>query len=146
MHAFRLSAPSIISEVIDGEAIIIDMLSGAYFSTEGLGAVLWQVAISGRSRTTIVESVSAAYPDAATAGADTADFLEQLLSNDLIIEDAPAGAGEIGLPAWPAMAYVPPQLQRHADMQDLIMLDPIHDVDAVGWPKRREDTPPMSVA
>ena len=30
--------------------------------------------------------------------------------------------------------FVAPELKRYADMQDLLLLDPVHDVDEKGWP------------
>jgi hypothetical protein len=32
---------------------------------------------------------------------------------------------------------VPPVLERYTDMQELLFLDPIHDVDESGWPHRK---------
>lgn len=37
--------------------------------------------------------------------------------------------------------YRPPVLEVFADMQDLLLLDPIHDIDEVGWPVARPDSP-----
>lgn len=142
---FALGAPTIVSEVINGEAIIIDMQSGNYYSTEGLGTSLWLAATAGQDRATLIGSIGVSYPESREASADADTFLNVLLENKLLIEIASNGAivddlvGSIG-------AYVCPKLQRHSDMQDLIMLDPIHDVDAVGWPTRREDTAPFEAA
>ena len=30
------------------------------------------------------------------------------------------------------------RLNRYADMKDLLMLDPIHEVDEKGWPSKKE--------
>jgi hypothetical protein len=30
----------------------------------------------------------------------------------------------------------------YEDMQDLLLLDPIHDVDETGWPARKQDAVP----
>jgi hypothetical protein len=30
--------------------------------------------------------------------------------------------------------FKPPALNKYSDMQDLLLLDPIHDVDVAGWP------------
>ena len=30
--------------------------------------------------------------------------------------------------------YVPPVLEKFTDMQDLILLDPVHEVSERGWP------------
>lgn len=35
---FRVNSPSVIGEVLDGEAIIVNLDSGAYYSLNGAGA------------------------------------------------------------------------------------------------------------
>ncbi|MBY0408354.1 MAG: PqqD family peptide modification chaperone [Rickettsiales bacterium] len=132
------------SEVIEGETIIIDMQTGTYFSTDGLGSALWAAAVAGQGRQALVDGASKAYPAAAEAGADTVAFLDALVAAGLLVETP--GAAGMGDVAWPAGEYAKPQLHQHSDMQDLIMLDPIHEVDNVGWPKRREDMHPPAAA
>jgi hypothetical protein len=34
--------------------------------------------------------------------------------------------------------FIAPVLAVYTDMQDLLLLDPIHDVDEIGWPTRRD--------
>lgn len=43
MTSFRITAGSVVSEIIDGEAVIMQMRTGHYFSTRGTGAVLWDL-------------------------------------------------------------------------------------------------------
>ena len=145
MGSFRPAARAIVSEVIDGEAIVIDMRSGTYFSTDGIGASLWAAAAAGHSRETILRTLKTAHPESAEAVEEGGDFLDELVANDLLAEDGPSAA-ELAMPVWPAAAYARPTLHQHSDMEDLIMLDPIHDVDTMGWPTRREDTTPLPVA
>lgn len=40
---FRINAPTVISETIDGEAIIINLDTGAYYSLRETGAAVWQL-------------------------------------------------------------------------------------------------------
>jgi hypothetical protein len=41
--------------------------------------------------------------------------------------------------------FEPPILERFDDMQELLLLDPVHEVsDEEGWPARSEATPPSS--
>ncbi len=52
--------------------------------------------------------------------------------HDLVVE---ADDGEIGSGRGERNGdYVAPVLESFTDMQDLILLDPIHEVDAAGWP------------
>ena len=39
------------------------------------------------------------------------------------------------------MDLKPPVLNKYTDMQDLLLIDPIHDVEAHGWPAKREGEP-----
>jgi len=36
--------------------------------------------------------------------------------------------------------FVLPVLERYTDMQELLLIDPIHDVDETGWPRRKEQS------
>jgi hypothetical protein len=42
--------------------------------------------------------------------------------------------------ATPPGAFGPPRLQKFTDMQELLLLDPIHEVDEAGWPHTRPPT------
>jgi hypothetical protein len=71
------------------------------------------------------------------ARADVVAFLAELEAEGLLLDgngDGPAP----GSPA-PGPGHVTLVLHRYTDMQDLIVLDPIHDVDETGWPNRRPE-------
>lgn len=131
---YSVNSSSIASEVIDGEAIIMNLGTGYYHSTSGLGAVLWQAILDGASQEMITCSLSETYPGVDT-DSDFDLFLSQLKDAGLVAETSGAGAGaKLNLEG---IAYTPPSLDSYGDMQDLIMLDPIHDVsDQHGWPVR----------
>jgi hypothetical protein len=70
------------------------------------------------------------------------DLVSELVEEGLIAEIpagldvtlSPNGAASGGLSA--GLAYVPPVMNKHSDMQELLLLDPIHEVDEAGWPSR----------
>ena len=35
--------------------------------------------------------------------------------------------------------YTAPAVQKYDDLEDLLLLDPIHEVDEAGWPVARAD-------
>ena len=54
------------------------------------------------------------------------------------IEAGEDAAAVSPMPAHQARgAYRTPVLSIYTDMQDLLLLDPIHDVDQAGWPTRK---------
>ncbi|BBK34676.1 coenzyme PQQ synthesis protein D (PqqD) [Stella humosa] len=132
----------IVHETLDGEAVIINLKSGTYYSLQGVGAVLWQQIVDS---TTVAElrrriADEAALPaDTAAAAIDT--FVAGLLGEDLALADpVPAGkpAPSTQLPADLTQLLT---LQSFTDVQELLALDPVHDVDEVGWPVKAADLP-----
>lgn len=133
---YRVNAPNIVSEVIDGEAIVMDLRSGAYFSADGVGAAIWQAAADGATRAQILAWAKASFATEVNAEAEAEAFLADIIEHKLMTAENPGPGAAI---AAFAGAYAPPTLAVHEDMQDLITLDPIHDVGEVGWPTRKAD-------
>ncbi len=79
-----------------------------------------------------IEEGGHTWPGRDQTGAFLGKSAADLKANDLI-RDTGEGAGAFSPPAIQG-AFAPPRLQRYTDMQDLLLLDPIHDVDEVGWP------------
>jgi hypothetical protein len=137
--SYRVCAPAVVSEVIDGEAIIMDLRSGNYFSADGSGALVWQAIAEGCGREAILAWAADAFDaEPARLTADIDAFIAQLTQHGLVeVEDAAASS------PTPASlvrgAYRTPVLSIYTDMQDLLLLDPIHDVDEAGWPTRKVD-------
>lgn len=135
---YRIDTARVVSEVIDGEAIIMDLGSGAYFSADGLGAEIWAHIEAGASRGQIIAWVTTSFPDS-PAQADTETFIDSLIENGLVEAASAARVAPLALQDSAAAAWLAPVLQVHKDMQDLIMLDPIHDVSSAGWPMKKSD-------
>jgi len=131
---YEVCGPSVVGEVIDGEAIIMDLRSGAYYSTDGLGGAIWKAIEDGATHRQLLQFADSA-PDTESARGQVSGLIDDLLSRELIRQAPVGGAGpSLALFADP---YAPPILAVHEDMQDLITLDPIHDVAEMGWPTRK---------
>jgi hypothetical protein len=139
---YRINAPQVSSETIEGETIVIDFISGAYFSTDKLGALIWEKLKVGLSPEHIVAEIKQHYPDQGEAcGQTIASFIAQLESEKLVVIDSGEGesaAAVIQDQACYPESYAAPVLNKYTDMQDLLLLDPIHDTDDQGWPVRKK--------
>jgi hypothetical protein len=142
--AFRIIAEHVVSEVIDGEAVIMDLRTGNYFSATGAGAPMWEDLEAGRSYDQMLQSLIARYPIASRTLTDSLDrFLADLVANKLVEEMTVEESSDDNRvsnghdTSFAANVFEPPVLTMHTDMQDLLMLDPIHDVDSTGWPTRK---------
>lgn len=133
---YVVNAPAVVGEIIDDEAVILNLESGLYFNTAGSGAEIWAGIEHGATAEMLAERLARRF-DVSPAQADeaVAAFLATLESYGLV--RAEAGGGTPLAPATPSNvreAFAAPMLGTHSDLDDLLRLDPIHDVDQMGWP------------
>jgi hypothetical protein len=135
---YRANSPNVIHETIEGEVILIDLGSGTYYSLREAGAAAWAAVANGASEEAVVAAVQARYdgPEAEIREA-VGRLVAELEREGLIRADGTAEAAAAVEPAQgPDRApFQPPVLEKHTDMQDLILLDPVHEVGAAGWPQ-----------
>jgi len=121
-RAFRGAAPQVVADVVDDEVIVVDLASGRYHRLEGAGARVWVALAAG------------AVPP---VQGPASELVATLLAEGLVVAvDAPQDA-----PPWPELGDDGSlHLDSFDDLADMLLLDPIHDVDPVhGWPTAVED-------
>lgn len=146
---FLINADRVVHETIDGETIIIQLETGTYYSLAGPGAETWAMLAAGRSTDEVVEELGRRYEastDELTRA--VADLVGRLRGEELLEVDRDADsngsppAGAVANGAGGARApFDPPELKSYTDMQYFLLLDPIHEVDGVGWPTPTGDRP-----
>ena len=140
---FSINGPDVIADSIDGETLIINLFDGVYYSADGVGDEIWRLLLEGHTIGATARSISEHYAgDAAEVRAAVLDFVGELLSYGLIVErDAAANGNGVTTGTGNGAAPRPfraPVLQRYTDYQDLLLLDPIHEVaESSGWPVAR---------
>ena len=143
MDRHRVNRPRIVDETIDGESLIMDMVTGSYYGCDGASAFAWLAFAGGASVDEMADALSARFPvDAATARTQGAELLGTLLGHELLV----ARGDEPPVPLDDAVAAydgafdgaAPLSIDAFTDLADLILLDPVHDVSEAGWPHRRE--------
>ena len=144
---FGPNTGQVISEVIDGEAVMINLTTGNYYSLNPVGVAVWEAVTGGASVGEAVELLGSRYdgPRDEIAAAVEA-LVEELRREELIVPaegggQAPAQyGGEVG----GRQPFELPRLEKHTDMQDLILLDPVHEVGDQGWPHVKTDEEPAA--
>ena len=126
------------SEDFGGEAVIIHFDRGTYFSLGGSGPAIWAMVQKPVTVSGMLDAIRSARI-AVTPEFEFAlgVFVEQLLEHDLV---RPAKNAEpSGLPPGvdAALFTKPPTLEVFTDLAELILMDPVHEVDVLeGWPRR----------
>jgi hypothetical protein len=142
---FRPATARVIHEMFDDEVVIVDLDTGRYFCVQEAGADIWRLMLTGQSVAEMAASLAARYDASEDALADaTARLCDELVRERLVAAttDTPAARDAAPLNAAdPRRPFTPPALQVYTDMQDRLLLDPIHEVDATGWPVAKADDP-----
>jgi hypothetical protein len=142
---FRINTPHVVAETLDGEATIVDLDSGTYYALNESGSLIWDGLIAGSTPDEVAETLAGAYelPNGDAAGA--VDRLVAELSDAKLIVEATEGsqngaghatAPPAGTTNGSSRTYAAPELSTYTDMQELLLLDPIHEVDESGWPSQ----------
>jgi hypothetical protein len=140
MTRYRANGPRFVDETVDGEALIMDMVQGAYFTCQGPAAVAWDALKRGSDPSEITAMLSSRYEVSSTdVESDVAGFVAELLREEMLVvrddSSPPDLRPSLDGTAAPAGPYEAMSLERYTDLADLILLDPVHDVSDAGWPQ-----------
>lgn len=142
---FKISPSQIAHETIDGEVVIIHLKNGSYYSLQNVGANIWNLLDNGANVTEIITQITHQYEGNRNEIENAVNQLISKLQEENLIEVATSEdiarksgieiAAEVQAEKLP---FQTPVLEKYNDMQDLLLLDPIHEVDETGWPHRQE--------
>lgn len=135
---YILNASNTVQDQIDGEVLAIRSDNGAYYSMRGAAATAWCALISGCDWSRIVAGVAGHHGgEPAAVDADLRRFAEALKAESLLLSGGePDGSAELSLPSETiGLPWQEPVFEIYTDMRDLLLFDPIHEVDDSGWPR-----------
>ncbi len=139
MSRFRPNSPPVVHETVGDETIIVNLDAGVYYALNSSGSRLWIELERGVQVAELVDDVarqSGASADEVEAAVRA--FIDTLVAEDLVVEAE--NGDQPGAPSvtWPTgTGFTAPALERYTDMQELLLLDPIHDIGVGGWAEER---------
>jgi hypothetical protein len=133
---YRINSARIAAETIEGEVVIVNFVTGVYYSLNGLAAEIWGWMTDGHSVAEITGLLRSV--DAELEIGKIEEFVAAIVHDDLLEVDIVSAAPKSLLSPPAATApFAAPVLEKHDDMRELILLDPIHEVGESGWPHRK---------
>jgi hypothetical protein len=135
---FVINTSEVTGQVIDGEAIIMNLSTGMFYSTDKAGASIWSWIEQGLSVEEIIAEITTQYDvSEAQARLDLEELVGQLIGENLVqistgAADAPASRPAV-TPAATRAPYHSPELNRYSDMTDMLALDPPMPVLGAPW-------------
>jgi hypothetical protein len=141
MPSYRINTPYIVSEVfVDDEAAIINLKTGNYYSLNKTATEIWSQIEKGAALTEITNFISDNFDvQDPFFGTEVTRFVEKLVDEGLIVAEETNGSTRNGGTRNSAAdtkskkVYETPVLECYADMQELLLLDPIHEVEETNW-------------
>ena len=138
--AIRINTPNVVGEEFDSEVVVVNLDSGYYFSLLGSAKDIWRTLANGVTEPE--EIIAVLQKNLDCTGVDVSNvvlpFLDEMLALEiLVLDDATSSRdpGPLQNSDGVRRLFEPPCLETFSDLQDILLLDPIHDVDEAGWPK-----------
>lgn len=140
---FNIKKPDVVHETIDGETVIVNLENGVYYSLRNSGVDVWNFLETGANYDECMSMLLDRYegsPDEIKKS--VADLLIILQKEGLVQVSSTKRSDNLApqpVTTIEKIGYIPPVLEKFSDLQDLLLLDPIHEVDEDGWPHKIED-------
>jgi len=124
--------------------MILNLDNGNYYNLSGAGTEIWSLLESGASAARIVGELSSKYKsEPGSVERSIGELLTDLEREGLIRSDPVQGREEVSSFSTrgneSAPFFAKPVFNKYTDMQELLLMDPIHEVDPSGWPRGKKD-------
>lgn len=137
---FHIKKPDVVHETIDGETVIVNLENGVYYSLRDSAVDIWNMIEGGANADELLQMLLARYEGSKDdIQKAVVDLLVNLQEEGLVRVSstrATPGPSEAGDKPDEKKPFEKPRLEKYSDMQELLLLDPIHEVDEDGWPNK----------
>lgn len=136
---YQLNNEKCFFDTSEGQAIVINFTNGMYYGTSLLGSAILERLLQGHQPEAILDAVKKLEGCPEDFSATLEGFISQLLEKEILVPGPQNADGLEPLDAAIAKEGFSLTLDEFSEVQDLILADPIHDVDVdEGWPIMKE--------
>lgn len=125
-HVISANEQQVAAKIMDGEAILINLGTGAYYSIGSTGGFIWSLIEKRLPLQDIVRAVTEHYDVVPTeAEADVLRIIEELRTEGLVaVSTSNAGVGIAPPAPGTRLPYEKPAIEKYTDMAEMFALDP----------------------
>jgi hypothetical protein len=142
MTTYTIDKSRFVFEQFDQEMVLINLEDGLYYNVSDTGTEVLHLLEQGLSVAEALDFLTAHYNNTDELPALVEGFVAQLEEQGILIP-LPQGAPASSVSPTKETArndalsyFSPPVLTRYDDMQEILLIDPIHQVSEQGWPNR----------
>lgn len=138
---YKLNESKMFADVTNNVAVIINSETGIYYGINNCGSIVFQAIIDGCSVQSILENLKKMENCPSDIEQKLKNFTDELLQKEIIIEGEQSSKVPIFDEAVIKQDNFEMKVLEYADAQEMLLADPIHDVDEKeGWqPVFKED-------
>ena len=132
---YRLNEEKMFYDFADGQAVVINFVTGMYYGTDLLGSAILNRITAGCAVEEIIKAVKMLPGCPADMEDRIHSFIRKLEEKEIIVSGPTSPGGSEPMGTETASDGFDLKLEMFAEMSDLLLADPVHDVDiAAGWP------------
>ncbi|WP_051688397.1 PqqD family protein [Butyrivibrio sp. AE2032] len=132
---YKLNEEKMFYDMADGQAVVINFETGMYYGTSSLASAVLDLLMKNADPDKVLAAIKAL--DGCPADIDAAfkAFIDELIAKGIVVESGSSEEVEISFDAASLADGFGLTLNEFSEVQDLLLADPIHDVDVdAGWP------------
>ena len=136
---YKLNEEKMFYDYADGQAVVINYQTGMYYGMSLLGSAILDRIIAGKNVDEIITAVKALPQCPSDIEERIYNFVKELQETEVIVNGPTVTGGAEPLAKEVAEDGFDLKLDEFAEMSDLLLADPVHDVDMqAGWPKLKD--------
>lgn len=144
----KINKPDVVFESFKDETVLINLKNGNYYSIDKVGTDILTFIEQCSTTDQIINYMKDRYNSTDhNIDLTVRKFITQLHDEKIIKKEESSSrennfSGKKDSHSFKnskKLSFSPPRLSKYTDMQELLLLDPIHDVDETGWPKKKPD-------
>ncbi|CAM4374304.1 hypothetical protein FHS16_002924 [Paenibacillus endophyticus] len=137
---YKLNEEKMFYDIADGQAIVINFVTGMYYGASALGSMVLDALMQGKAPKQIVDLIKNNEGCVVDIDQRVERFIAALTEKEIFIsDDQPYSQESMGDFVVVDGDYSL-ELNEFAEVQDLLLADPVHDVEAdMGWPRLKEE-------
>ena len=137
---YKLNELKMFYDIAENQAIVINFSTGMYYGTSTLGSVVLDRVLAGYSVEKITAAIKALPECPEDIEASVEEFIQKLIENEIIVDGETVEGGDEAIGSEALEDGFVLTIDAFSEVQDLILADPVHDVDVEqGWPVMKED-------
>lgn len=136
---YKLNEEKMFYDFADGQAVVINYQTGMYYGMSLLGSAILDRIVAGKNVDEIISAVKALPQCPPDIAERVHGFIKELQENEVIVKGPTVSGGAEPLAKEVGEDGFDLKLDMFAEMSDLLLADPVHDVDMnAGWPKLKD--------